>query len=72
MLNLRDSGVEQICVGLREGSSSVAKAEGEGLEVKNIAEAAGWADVVMILTPDECKKTFTTPISGQICAKVPC
>jgi ketol-acid reductoisomerase len=56
VLNLRDSGVEHICVGLREGSSSVAKAEGEGLEVKNIAEAAGWADVVMILTPDELQK----------------
>jgi len=56
VLNLRDSGVEQICVGLREGSNSVAKAEGEGLEVKNIAEAAGWADVVMILTPDELQK----------------
>ena len=56
VLNLRDSGVEQICVGLREGSSSVAKAEGEGLEVKNIADAAGWADVVMILTPDELQK----------------
>jgi len=56
VLNLRDSGVEQICVGLREGSSSVAKAEGEGLEVKNIAEAAGLADVVMILTPDELQK----------------
>ena len=56
VLNLRDCGVEQICVGLREGSSSVAKAQGEGLEVKNIAEAAGWADVVMILTPDELQK----------------
>jgi len=56
VLNLRDSGVEQICVGLREGSSSVAKAEGEGLKVKNIAEAADWADVVMILTPDELQK----------------
>ena len=56
VLNLRDSGVEQICVGLREGSNTVAKAEGEGLEVKNIAEAAGWADVVMILTPDELQK----------------
>ena len=55
-LNLRDSGVEQICVGLRAGSSSVAKAEGEGLKVKNIAEAADWADVVMILTPDELQK----------------
>ena len=56
VLNLRDSGVTQICVGLRDGSSSVAKAESEGLEVKNIAEAAAWADVVMILTPDELQK----------------
>ena len=56
VLNLRDSGVEQICVGLRDGSASIAKAESEGLEVKNIAEAAAWADVVMILTPDELQK----------------
>jgi ketol-acid reductoisomerase len=56
VLNLRDSGVEEICVGLRADSSSVAKAESEGLEVKNIAEAAAWADVVMILTPDELQK----------------
>ena len=56
VLNLRDSGVEEICVGLRADSSSVAKAESEGLEVKNIAKAAAWADVVMILTPDELQK----------------
>ena len=56
LLNLRDSGVKQICVGLREGSVSIAKAEAEGIEVKNIADAAAWADVVMILTPDELQK----------------
>ena len=56
LLNLRDSGVEQICVGLRDGSGSIAKAEAEGIEVKNIADAAAWADVVMILTPDELQK----------------
>jgi len=56
LLNLRDSGVEQICVGLREGSGSITKAEAEGIEVKNIADAAAWADVVMILTPDELQK----------------
>ena len=39
-LNLRDSGVEQVAVALREGSSSRAKAEGEGLKVMNVAEAA--------------------------------
>ena len=52
-LNLRDSGVEQVAVALREGSSSRAKAEGEGLKVMNVAEAAKWADVMMFLVPDE-------------------
>ena len=56
LLNLRDSGVEDICVGLRAGSGSIAKAEAEGIAVKDIAEAAAWADVVMILTPDELQK----------------
>ena len=65
VLNLRDSGVEQICVGLREDSSSVAKAEGEALGVKNIAEAAGWADVVMILTPDELQKNIYNADIGR-------
>ncbi len=51
-LNLRDSGVE-VVVGLREGSSSVAKAEEAGLTVKPIAEAVAWADVVTILAPDQ-------------------
>ena len=52
-LNLRDSGVTDICVGLREGSSSRAKAEGEGLKVMTVAEAAAWADLMMVLVPDE-------------------
>ena len=52
-LNLRDSGVKDIAVALREGSASRAKAEAETLEVMTSAEAAKWADVVMILTPDE-------------------
>ena len=50
--NLKDSGVD-VVVGLRDGSSSAAKAEGSGLTVKSVAEAVSWADVVMILTPDE-------------------
>ena len=50
--NLNDSGVE-VCVGLRQGSSSAAKAQGAGLTVKGIEEAVGWADVVMMLAPDE-------------------
>jgi ketol-acid reductoisomerase len=52
-LNLRDSGVKDIVVALRKGSPSVAKAEKEGLKVMEVAEAAKWADVVMMLTPDE-------------------
>ncbi len=52
-LNLRDSGVKDIVVALREGSSSAPKATGEKLEVKSPSDAAKWADVVMVLTPDE-------------------
>ena len=52
-LNLRDSGVENIAVALREGSPSIAKASSEGLKTLSIDEAASWADVVMMLAPDE-------------------
>jgi ketol-acid reductoisomerase len=52
-LNLRDSGVPDVVVALREGSGSARKAEGEGLKVMNVADAGRWADVVMMLTPDE-------------------
>lgn len=50
-LNLKDSGVE-VCVGLREGSRSHAKAVADGVKVTSVAEAAAWADVIMILAPD--------------------
>ena len=52
-LNLKDSGVAEVRVALKPGSASKAKAEGAGLTVVTPAEAAAWADVVMILTPDE-------------------
>jgi ketol-acid reductoisomerase len=52
-LNLKDSGVKQLVIGLRQGSGGVAKAEGVGLKVMDPADAAKWADVVMVLTPDE-------------------
>ena len=52
-LNLKDSGVKDVAVGLRPGSKSVAKAEKAGLKVMDVPEAAKWADVVMMLTPDE-------------------
>lgn len=51
--NIKDSGVEGVIIGLREGSSSTPKAQNAGFEVKTPAEAAAEADVVMILTPDE-------------------
>jgi len=50
-LNLKESGIN-VCVGLRESSSSVAKATEAGLDVKSIADATAWADVVMLLLPD--------------------
>ena len=52
-LNLRDSGVGEICVALRPESASVKKAESAGLRVASPSEAGQWADVVMIVTPDE-------------------
>ena len=55
--NLSDSGVE-VCVGLRQDSSSEAKAKAAGLTVKSIEDAVGWADVVMILAPDEHQATL--------------
>jgi ketol-acid reductoisomerase len=52
-LNLKDSGVKELAVALRSGSGAVAKAEGAGLKVLSPTEAAKWADVIMVLTPDE-------------------
>ena len=52
-LNLKDSGVNNVVVALREGSSSIKKAESAGLKVMSLSDAAAWADVVMMLTPDE-------------------
>src|SRR5258705_2380021 len=52
-LNPRDSGVKDVAVALRKGSQGVKKAEGEKLKVMEVAEAAKWADVMMMLTPDE-------------------
>jgi ketol-acid reductoisomerase len=51
--NLKDSGAKDVVVGLRQGSAGIAKAEAAGLKVMDAASAAKWADVVMVLTPDE-------------------
>ena len=58
-LSLRDSGVE-VVIGLREGSKSRAKAEEAGLTVMTAAEAAKWADVVMLLAPDTSQAAIFT------------
>ncbi|MGQ0737089.1 MAG: ketol-acid reductoisomerase [Acidobacteriota bacterium] len=50
-LNLRDSGVE-VRVGLPEASRSRARAQADGVTVTTVSEAAAWADVIMLLTPD--------------------
>ena len=57
-LNLKDSGVKNVVVALREGSSSKKKAESEGLKVMSLSDAAAWADVVMMLTPDELQASI--------------
>jgi ketol-acid reductoisomerase len=52
-LNLRDSGVKEVAVALRKGSGGIKKATSEKFKVFEVAEAAKWADVMMMLTPDE-------------------
>jgi ketol-acid reductoisomerase len=66
--NLRDSGVD-VRVGLREGSSSRAKAEADGLRVVTPAEAAAEADVIMILAPDHVQRSlYADEIAPQLSA----
>jgi ketol-acid reductoisomerase len=57
--NLRDSGVSVI-VGLHEGSKSAAVAKKDGFEVKNVAQAAAAADVVVFLVPDHLQREIFT------------
>ena len=64
-LNLKDSGVKEVCVALRAGSASAKKAEAAGLKVMTPAEAAKWADVVMMLTPDELQAEITALRESQ-------
>ena len=51
--NLRDSGVKDVAIALRPGSASAKKAEGAGFKVMTNSEAAEWADIIMMLAPDE-------------------
>jgi len=52
-MNLRDSGVKDVRIALKAGSATVKKAEGAGFTVMTPSDGAKWADVVMMLTPDE-------------------
>jgi len=60
VLNLRDSGVKDVVVALRKGSASAQKAEKENVKVMDVAEAAKWADVIMVLVPDELQADMYT------------
>jgi len=66
-LNLRDSGVKNVAVALRAGSESAKKAASEGLTVMTTAEAAAWADMLMMLAPDEVQgEIYRTDIAPNI------
>ena len=65
--NLRDSGVTEIRIALREGSASIEKAKNAGFEVSTNAEAAKWADVLMVLAPDEFQADiYTTDLKDNL------
>jgi len=65
--NLRDSGVAEVAIALRPGSASAKKAEGAGFKVLANADAAKWADVLMILAPDEHQAAiYENDIKGNL------
>ena len=66
-LNLKDSGVKDVRVALREGSATIKKAEAAGLTVTSPKEAAKWADIIMVLTPDELQaKLYTDDLAPHM------
>ena len=52
-LNLKDSGAGNVAIALKSGSPTAKKAEADGFKVMTVAEAAAWADLMMMATPDE-------------------
>jgi ketol-acid reductoisomerase len=65
--NLKDSGVTEVAIALREGSATRSKAEEAGFKVMSVAEAAAWADVLMMLTPDELQaEIYEDEIAGNM------
>ena len=66
-MNLRDTGVANVAIALREGSQSRPKAEQANFEVMTPSEAASWADVIMMLTPDELQsEIYENDIANNI------
>lgn len=66
--NLRDSGVE-VVIALKEGSKSAPKASEDGFEVTSVADAAEWADLIMILAPDQHQRgIFNDEIKPHLAA----
>ncbi len=59
-LNLRDSGVKEVAIALKPGSATAKKVEADGLSVKSVAEAAAWADLIMMCAPDELQADIWT------------
>src|SRR4051794_31769352 len=55
-LNLTDSGAKNVAVALKPGSATAKKVEADGLKVMSVADAAKWADALMILAPDELQR----------------
>ena len=67
-LNLKDSGID-VVVGLPATSKSIEKAKAAGLAVMGVAEAAAWADVIMVLIPDQHQaKVFRADIQSHLTA----
>ena len=66
-LNLKDSGAKNLAVALRPDSATAKKAEADGLKVMTVAEAAAWADLMMMATPDELQADiYRDHIAGNI------
>src|SRR5881394_944942 len=66
-LNLKDSGVKNVAVALKPGSATAKKVEADGLKVMSVAEAAKWADALMVLAPDELQRDiYRTDIAPNI------
>ena len=66
-INLKDSGISEIIIALREDSNSVPKAQKAGFKVMNPSDAAKWADIIMMLTPDELQaEIYNTSIGPNL------